>query len=548
MKRLFRFGCRALAGGSVIALTCVMGFASPLQAQTLGSLVQITSGDPFSDCTADNVRSQEAAFDSILYPNTSIEPWVAVDPSDLARLLVGHQQDRWNNGGARGSVGVVSNDGGDTWSNTIPTGVSKCTGGKHPRASDPWVTFAQDGTAFFFSLVLSPAQPTTPFGARRSGMLVSRSTDHAATWEAPIALILSNSPHVLNDKNSITADPTANGLVYAVWDQLSVFPLTSEAAALLAENDGVVIARKLSQQLRTAAAGGAPLFKFAFKGPTFFSKTANNGTTWSTAIPIYDPGTNAQTIDNIVQVLPSGDVLDFFTQIDGGLRIGYIRSTNKGTSWSGPTFATDIQVVGVVTPDSGEPVRDASILYSVAVDPSSGNIYLAWQDDRFSTATCTTPTGTIPIDGIVFSQSTDGGVTWSDPVMINKTPSNAANPCRQQAFIPAVVAAGDGTVVVTYYDFRNDTNTPAGFEATDYFALFCTSSCSSAASWGSEQRLTTNSFNILDAPVARGHFLGDYMGLAASETTLYPVFGIATGPNVTADFTRTILIGPRASR
>ena len=117
-------------------------------------------------------------------------------------------------------------------------------------------------------------------------------------------------------------------------------------------------------------------------------------------------------------------------------------------------------------------------------------------------------------------------------------------PCRQQAFIPAVVATGDGkTAVVTYYDFRNDTNTPAGFEGTDYFAIFCStaSDCSNPANWGNEQKLTEASFNILDAPVARGHFLGDYMGLAASgPATVYPVFGIATGQSTTAEFTRKI--------
>ncbi|SIT50715.1 hypothetical protein BN2476_930013 [Paraburkholderia piptadeniae] len=43
-----------------------------------------------------------------------------------------------------------------------------------------------------------------------------------------------------------------------------------------------------------------------------------------------------------------------------------------------------------------------------------------------------------------------------------------------------------------------------------------------------EQRLTTASFNILNDPVARGHFLGNYMGLAASgPTTVYPLFGVA---------------------
>jgi hypothetical protein len=193
-------------------------------------------------------------------------------------------------------------------------------------------------------------------------------------------------------------------------------------------------------------------------------------------------------------------------------------------------------------------VRDASILYAVSVNPVSGAIYLTWQDVRFASAFCTpplaSPSFTIPIDGVAFSQSLDGGATWSTPIMINQTPVNAANPCRQQAFIPAVAATGDGkTVVVTYYDFRNDTNTPAGFEGTDYFAVICKTArdCSKPASWGDEHQLTRSTFNILDAPVARGHFLGDYMGLAASgPDTVYPVFGIPTGQNTTAEFTRKI--------
>jgi hypothetical protein len=33
--------------------------------------------------------------------------------------------------------------------------------------------------------------------------------------------------------------------------------------------------------------------------------------------------------------------------------------------------------------------------------------------------------------------------------------------------------------------------------------------CSKPGNWGNELRVTTSSFNILNAPVARGHFLGD---------------------------------------
>ncbi|MGF6919922.1 sialidase family protein [Paraburkholderia sp. 40] len=545
-RRLSRSASRGFAGGSVIALTCAI--VPGAEAQVVGPLVTVAAGDPFSGCTADQLNAQESAFGSVLFPATSIEPWVAADPTNPSRLLVGHQQDRWDDGGSRGLVGVVSTDAGSTWTNTIPSGVTDCTGGKFRRASDPWVDFAQDGTAFFFSLVLDPMKPTTPFGARNSGLLVSRSVDHGASWQAPVTLIRTNSPHALNDKNSLTADPTANGYVYAVWDQLSVFPPTKAGDQLLAGNDGVEIAR----QLRNGAAGGAPVVKFNFTGPSFFSRSIDNGVTWSTAAPIYQPGTNAQTINNIVRVLHDGTLRDFFTAFNvtkSGLSIGYIKSTDKGASWSTPTFVNDIHVrnLGVVTPDTGQPIRDAANLFSVAVNPVTGAIYLTWQDNRFSTATCITPgAGSIAITGIVFSESDDGGATWSTPVMINKTPANAANPCRQQAFIPAVVASGDGkTVAVTYYDFRNDTNTPAGVEGTDNFALFCptSSACTRSANWGNEQRLTTASFNILNAPVARGHFLGDYMGLTASGLkTIYPVFGTATGPNVTAEFTRQITL------
>lgn len=553
---------RGLAMVGFAASVSTIGLVSNVHAQTLGPLVQVTGPDPFTSCTKDNVHQQETTFGSVLSPNTSIEPWAAVDPTDASRLLVGHQQDRWSDGGARGLIDALSNDGGATWTNAIPPNppnVTECTGGKDARGSDPWVVFANDGTALFMSLVINPAKPTTPFGARHSAMLASRSADHAQTWSAPVALITNNSPHVLNDKNSMTADPTENGVVYAVWDQLSVFPKTDAGAALLAQNEGIPIARELLNSKAGASAvcvpfnkppckGGAPFYKFNFTGPSLLALSADNGATWRTPVAIYSPGTNAQTIDNLVQVTPTGKVYDFFTVINaptaGAVNIGFVWSSNKGINWSAPTFVTDIQVAGVVSPDSGQPLRDASILYAVSANPVNGAIYLTWQDDRFTATACTTPTGTIPIDGIAFAQSLDGGATWSAPVMINQTPVNSTNPCRQQAFIPAVVATGDGkTIVVTYYDFRNDTNTPAGFEATDYFAIFCSTAanCSNPANWGNEQRLTTASFNILNAPVARGHFLGDYMGLAASgPTTVYPVFGIATGPNVTADFTRSI--------
>ena len=80
-----------------------------------------------------------------------------------------------------------------------------------------------------------------------------------------------------------------------------------------------------------------------------------------------------------------------------------------------------IQAQSVDTPDLGLDVRDAAILFDVAVDPDNGNLYVVWQDARF--------TG---FDQIAYSQSTDDGFTWSEPVRINQTPAQvtAASVCR----------------------------------------------------------------------------------------------------------------------
>jgi hypothetical protein len=140
-KRLF---LRRLAGSSLLGAVCAVGFASSGLAQSLGPLVQVTGPDVFAPCTVDNVRQQETTYGSVLYPNTVIEPWVASDPTNPSRLLVGHHRDRWNDGGARGDVGDISSDGGATWAGSIPSNTTECVGGKYSRASDPWTAFAND--------------------------------------------------------------------------------------------------------------------------------------------------------------------------------------------------------------------------------------------------------------------------------------------------------------------------------------------------------------------------------------------------------------------
>ena len=116
----------ALRGTAALAVAGLLGLVTaPVGAAQLGKLVQITRGDlTFGGCTADRSTAARHQLSKV-----RDEPWVAANPADPRNLLVGHQQDRWSNGGARGLVADVSKDGGITWTRSIPPGTTLCTGG-----------------------------------------------------------------------------------------------------------------------------------------------------------------------------------------------------------------------------------------------------------------------------------------------------------------------------------------------------------------------------------------------------------------------------------
>ncbi len=515
------------------ALSVTLALAAPSGAAELGPLEKVTGADPFLGCTADNSSGQAG----VNYPGTGIEPWITVDPRNPRRLVAGWQQDRWSNGGSRGLTAGVLRDERGGWKVVAPGKVTQCQGGPYARASDPWVDYSLSGVLYYMHLAFQQDTPTGGFGA--NGMLMTRSFDGGRNWTAPIALIADTDPQVLNDKNSMTADPKYGALAYAVWDRLQDFTITGShhehggaAPAMMGPGDGVAGARARARALKAQSKAKAQAAdSVEFLGPAYFSRTTDYGTSWETPRIIFDPGPNAQTIDNLVVAPPNGTVIDFFTHIftDGSIETDLVRSFDHGRTFGPAIMAETNQALGVVTPDAQAAVRDASILYSVTVDRRTGALYLAWQDSRFH-----------GFDEIAFARSTDNGASWSAPVRINKTPANA-NLRRQQAFIPAIEVGPHGVLVVTYYDFRNDVDD--GKESTDYWAVFCESrerDCTNPANWGRELRLTRASFDFLQAPEAGGLFLGDYMGLKRADESVYPIFATTTGPQRTDIFTRQI--------
>jgi hypothetical protein len=354
------------------------------------------------------------------------------------------------------------------------------------------LTFAPNGDLYF----ASTTHETKSKGQDvRSGALVSKSVDGGLTW-GPSKTLIAHGTRPVSDKGSITADPTNSAFVYAIWmDQLG--------------------------------SGSEEMF----------ARTTDGGVTWEPARPIYKtPGNEFSYGDGIV-VQPNGTLVDLFTHVakakdhyDNVLTAH--RSTDHGLTWATAVGQVLMLPATVSDPDDTSLVNASGGLADVAVDPHNGNLYAVWNDTRFS------PEG---FNAIAFTTSTDGGFTWSAPIKINQTPTGIA-PANQQAFTPAVAVADDGTVGVTYYDFRF--NDPSPGLLTDYWFVHAhpasPGGVTEASNWTDETRLTTQSFDMEKAPNVGAYFVGDYEGLAAQGNDFLALFSQPHGSDMASVFFRRV--------
>jgi hypothetical protein len=496
-------GTIAIIAGSTVALATTL---------TAGSVVRVPDNPLGGSATCAALVASQEALGSKNFPDAEVEPYIAVDPTNPLHLIGSVQQDRWNDGGSNGLTNVVSTNGGASWSLaagqpqfSVCAGAASGSAGFFNRATDPWVSVSADGKVDYS--ISDSFNANGPGFGGASSIIVSRSLDGGDHWQAPVTARLDTSTQVLNDKESVTADPVKASSAYAVWDQLVSPNKNANPSAFNAS--------------------------IAFRGPSLFSRTTDKGVTWSNGRVIFDPGQNDQTIGNQIVVPTAGQaagmLIDGFSLITNqggkcpftsGGRCGkgstftsaIIRSNDGGNTWS-DAIPIDVQQVASVS-IAGQGVRSSDELPEFAVNPINGTLYSVWQDSRF--------TGT---SKIAFAQSTDGGLTWSNTIRIDQSPGTTP------AFVPQIAVASDGTIGLTYYDLQNATAAQPGL--TDAFIAHChsaTSDCSNPANWasGGQTRLSTSgSFDYTTAANAGGFFLGDYDGLTSSGTAFKALFAMS---------------------
>src|SRR5262249_21866816 len=322
----------------------------------------------------------------------------------------------------------------------------------------------------------------------RMAILASKSTDGGLTWTAPVTIDLqfpAGTGVPSADLAQITADPIDPQIAYEVW-RVPGQPAGSDRPGWW----------------------------------VMFSRPTDGGGIWAPPRILYDAGPGPFLTGIPLVVQPDGTLIDFLTVTNPGADSEFllVRSSDRGQTWTPQAIRIAMQQpVAVTDPDNGQPVTTAIPLDDVAEDPRNGNLYAVWEDGRFNGR---------QHDAVAFSMSADGGLTWSEPIQINQTPTDI-DPGNQQAFLPTIQVAADGTVGVTYYDFRFNDAQPG--LATDYWFVHANPSDSGGltnpANWFNELRLTNESFDLERAPVGRaGFFVGDYEGLASAGNSFLAFF------------------------
>ncbi len=310
-------------------------------------------------------------------------------------------------------------------------------------------------------------------------MAVSRSGDDGASWKAPVIVSSSSdNPVDFNDKDYIWADANSKspffGNVYASW-------------TLFIGNGKFGKSNTFSPE------------------PIVFARSTDGGETWSHIIRLSQSANNGAVggrQGSLIRTGPDGTVYVFWEgAINHHSEQLVAVSHDGGDTFGGPMPVASVN--DIPSPLGGSSFRDNSFP-SADVNQQTGALYVVWANEE----------GAPPTALIKFTESDDGGLTWSTPL----TKGGAAGAFN--AFFPSVAASPDGTHVFVAWPAQTwkANGTPPAAHLVSQIAAF---QVRTNASWGGAHLLSTASGDPDGSSTnsLRAQFLGDYATAVASNST-----------------------------
>jgi hypothetical protein len=488
-----------LAAGASMVLTAAALAAGAFDVQANQPQV---AGDPSSNATA-------------RFPtNKQNEPTIAVNPTSASFLIAGsndeQRQPPCGPGPVRGSVpandcsffpgvgtdGVyTSSNGGASWTNRgLLPGFSD-NGGSLQSDGDPVIVYGPrpdasgsfagaraahafvNGTRAYYAGLAEFAPGSQPGQQAPELLTVSTSNDNGVNWSDPV-IAANGHGFLFNDKEDAWADKNPSspffGRVYVSWTQFrgSVFTFSAEPIMVAFSDDGGM----------------------TWTRPNQLSTAHNNNTVGGRQ-------------GSVVRTGPDGSVYVLWQDTDlAGSKQVVAVSHDGGVTFSRPiTIAhfTDIQ-----DPIPGANFRTDSFV-SAAVDQATGAAYAAWAQRGVSGS-----------GEIVASKSSDGGLTWSTPVVASRAADG-------YAFFQGLDVAPNGRVDLGYQALKAHATGPTAYGAGNATVdSFYVNSTNGGATWSASTKVTS----ISSDPAAsaqnnlRRQFWGDYNTLVSASAHAWFIY------------------------
>jgi hypothetical protein len=242
-------------------------------------------------------------------------------------------------------------------------------------------------------------------------------------------------------------------------------------------------------------------------------RSVNHGLSWSSPINIssavaagyYNHGPNLKTG-------PNGEVYAVWAIYDSSSSdenaIGFASSADGGV-----TFAPGVRIIenirGVRATKTSKNMRVNSfpvMAADISSGPYRGYLYVVWPNIGI-------PGVNIGPDiDVYLIRSTDGGISWSDPIRVNQDPAGLG----KEHFSTWITCDPEtGVLAVIFYDDRNVSAT--GCET------FVAVSRDAGATW-TDFKVSDVSFTPAPIPGMSSDYFGDYIGISARGGRVYPVW------------------------